>query len=345
MKRKLVSVLLVAGMVVTMLVGCGSDNSSGSASTTTSNETTGEVVSTEESTDGESLSITVLMKTNTGEFWQTVQAGAQQAGVDFGAKVSVAACDTESDFEQQIQLIEDAVTQGANAIAFATLDTDALVPTVEAAAEKGVVFVTFNSELNSELPKTHVATDNWAAGEMAGEAIAQACGGTGLYAIIGSSEGVKNNRDRAEGAAAYIEANYPDMELIAIQYANNDLSTAIGLANDFMTTYPEIAAIYSNNETTTVGVATAIEERGKVGTLVHIGFDSADQTIAYLESGTTQAIVTQVPYNMGYLAVQYAVDAAKGVEISEAVIDTGCALITLENLYDDEIQAIVNPLD
>lgn len=347
MKRKLVAVLMVVGLLSTMVAGCGSSDSSDSTDATTE-EATEEVADATEEVVEESADpykITVIMKSNAAEFWQTVQAGAEQAAIDFGVEVFVTATDTETDFEQQIQIIEDAATQGADAIALATLDSDAMVPTIDEVAAEGVAIVTFNSELNSDSVYAHVATDNYAAGEIAGEALAQACGGTGQYAIIGAFEGVQNNKDRAVGAADYIEANYPDMELISIQYANGDLSTAISLANDLMTAYPDIAAIYSNNETCTIGVATAIEERGKEGEVINIGFDSADQTIAYIESGTTQALVTQVPYQMGYLAVQYAIDAIEDVAIDETVIDTGSALITTDNLYDDDIQAIVNPLD
>jgi ribose transport system substrate-binding protein len=284
------------------------------------------------------------MKSFAGDFWKTVQLGAEQAGKDFGVTVMVNGCDAETNFEQQIKQVEDSVTKGADAIAFSTLDSEALVPTVEAAAEKGVKFITFNSQINSEIPLAHVATDNWAAGELAGKALGEATGGKGKYAIIGAVEGVKNNRDRSDGAADYIAKNFPDMELITIQYSDNDLQKAIAIANDLMTSNPDIAGFFSNNETTTIGVATALNERGKAGEIKHIGFDSSDQTIAQLQEGVTQAIVTQVPFQMGYLAVQYAIDAINGAEMEKS-IDTGVALITLDNLNDEDIQKIVNPLN
>ncbi len=287
--------------------------------------------------------VAVLMKSFVGDFWKTVEAGAYAAGEELGVRVTVDGADTETNIEQQIQQVENAMQRRADAIAIAVLDTEALVPVMDSAAERGIVTLTFNGLLNTDTTVTHVATDNWAAGEMAGEALAQLLGGEGKVAIIGAAEGVKNNRDRSDGAAEVIES-YPGMDVISIQYAENDLNKTISIANDIMSANPDLAGFFSNNETTTVGVATALKERGMDGQIGHIGFDASEQTIAQLYDGVTGGFVTQDPFNMGYLAVVKAVDAING-ESMEAIIDTGAQLVTLENVEDPAIQKILYPFD
>lgn len=288
--------------------------------------------------------VAMIMKSYSGDFWKTVELGALDAGKELGVKVTVEAPDTETNMEQQIKLIENAVTKGADVLAISVLDTKAMVPAIEQAATAGVKIITFNSMVDSDLPLTHVATDNWAAGELAGKALGEILGGTGKYAVLGAVQGVKNNRDRSDGAVAYIKEHYPDMELITIRYTDNDLNNALAITSDIITSNPDIKGFFSNNETTTIAVSIILEEKNKVGQIKQIGFDATPQTIGALENGIISAIVTQVPYQMGYISVKSAVDTLAGKSLP-AVIDTGVALITMDNLYNDDMQKIINPLN
>lgn len=286
--------------------------------------------------------IAMFPKAYIGDFWKSVEAGAQKAAADLGVTITFEGPESETDLEGQIMLIENAIIKGADVIAVAPLDSVGVVPVIETANEKGIPVVTFNSKLESDIPLTHVATDNWAAGEMAGKALGEALNGKGKYAVIGAVESVKNNRDRSDGAVDYISKNFPDMELVTIQYTDGDMTKALSAGSDIITANPDIAGFFTNNETTTIALATVLQEKGLAGKITHVGFDATTQTVGYIEDGTTLAIVTQVPFNMGYIAVEKALAAYKD-ETLEPIYDTGVALVTSENLKTDEIQSIVNP--
>lgn len=292
--------------------------------------------------EDDDIYIAMFPKGYTGDFWKSVEAGAQQAAEDLGVTITFEGPQSETDLEGQIRLIENAIIKEPDVIAIAPLDSIGNVPVIESANEKGIKVITFNSKLESDIPLTHVATDNWVAGEMAGQKLGELLGGQGKYAVIGAVESVKNNRDRSDGAVSYIEENYPDMELITIQYTEGDLNRALSAASDIITANPDIAGFFTNNETTTIGLATVLQEKGLAGEIVHVGFDATLQTVGYLEDGTTAAIVSQNPYNMGYMAVEKALAAYNG-EALEPEYDTGVAMVTVENLYDADIQQIVDP--
>ena len=298
--------------------------------------------SSEKKSAGETY-VAVIMKSYSGDFWKTVELGALTAGKDLGIKVTVEAPDTETNMEQQIKMVENAVTKGAKVIAISVLDSKAMIPAIEQAVSSGVKIITFNSKIDSELPLTHVATDNWAAGELAGKALGEALGGKGKYAILGAVQGVKNNRDRSDGAADYIKKNFPEMELITIRYTDNDLNNALAITSDLITAIPDIKGFFSNNETTTIAVSIVLEEKNKIGVIKQVGFDATPQTIGALENKIISAIVTQVPFKMGYVAVESALNALDGKTLPP-VTDTGVALVTMENLNSAEIQKIINPL-
>ena len=290
----------------------------------------------------EEIYIAMFPKAFIGDFWKAVEAGANKAAADLGVRITFDGPDSETDLEGQIMLIENAIIKEADVIAIAPLDSIGNVPVIESASEKGIKVITFNSKLESDIPMTHVATDNWAAGEMAGKALGETLGGKGKFAIIGAVESVKNNRDRSDGAASYIAANFPEMELIQIQYCEGDMTKALAIGSDIITANPDIAGFFTNNETTTIALATVLEEKGLQGQIAHVGFDATLQTAGYLSDGTTSAIVTQVPFNMGYLAVEKALAAYNG-ESLESIYDTGVALVTPENVDSEEMQSIIKP--
>ena len=297
----------------------------------------------EEEKDYSDVNIAVFCKAFIGDFWQSVTAGCEAAAADYNVNITVDGMSSETDLDGQVRLIENAINKGVDVIVLAPIDSVGNVPVVEMAAEKGIKVITFNSKLESDIPLTHVATDNWAAGELGGQALGEAMGGEGKYAVIGAVESVKNNRDRSDGCTSYIEEHFPDMELITVQYCEGDMNKALSIATDLITANPDLKGFFTNNETTTIALATVLAEQGLKGEIIHVGFDATIQTADYLRDGTTAAIVTQVPYNMGYIAVEKALAAYDGEELEETY-DTGVALATPENVDSEEIQSIINPL-
>ena len=274
-----------------------------------------------------------------GEFWASVMAGAERACEEFGLVYTIDGPATETSYEQQIAMVEDAITKGADAICIAVCDSEALVPTLEAAAAKGIKIILFNTTCNYD-GLTFIATDNYEAGRLGGKALGEALGGEGKVCLLGSQETVPSNVARCEGARDYIEENFPNMEVVDIQYCDGDMEKALTISNDWITAIPDLAGIFSNNDFSTIAAANIIEERGRVGEIVHVGFDATETNVVYLESGTTTAIVTQDPSDIGYQSVVSAVKALEGESLPEN-IGTNIVVVTKDNLNDADIRAIL----
>ncbi len=352
--KKLLALALALVMTASV-VGCASTTETATTTTTTTTAaetteaapaeeaaTTEEAAPAAEATSDDPYVIDVFMKSNAGDFWVALSTGAMTAAADLGVEVSVFACDTETNYEQQTQQVESSISRGVDAIAIACLDTEAIVPVVEQANDAGIKVLTFNSMLNTDVVYAHIATDNWVAGEMAGKALGEAMGGTGTYCVLGAAEGVQNNRDRSDGCIAYITENFPDMELISNQYMDNDMTIATAIVNDWITANPDLGGIFANNENGTIAVATVLQERSKVGEIINVGFDATVQTVSQIDNGITAALVSQQPFMMGYLAVTKAVDVLNGVEV-ESLIDTGALLVDASNTTSDDVNAIIYP--
>lgn len=330
--KKLVAMIATTAVLAVSVVGCGSGGQ-GSGDSSGGN------------TEGkkDETYIAVISKGYQHEFWKTVEQGTQKAAEELGIKVTFEGPDSETEVDKQIEMVENAITKQADAIMLAPLDNKALLPVVQKAEEKGIPVITFDSNLDSDIQKSFVATDNKAAGAIAAKEMAKQIGEKGKVAIVAHNEGTSTAQERRDGFKEEIEKNYKDIEIVSIQYSDGDHAKALAKATDIMTANPDLKGLYATNEGAVVGVATAVKEKGKADDITLIGFDSSDQEIAFLQEKIIDGFVVQNPYNMGYLGVKAANDALEGKTV-EKRIDTGATYVSLDNFEDEEIQKLLYPL-
>lgn len=288
----------------------------------------------------EAYNVALFTMSASGEFWSTVMNGARDAAEELGIEYTIDGPDSETSFEQQISMVETAITRGVDAICIAVCDAEALIPVLEQAAGMGIKIILFNTTCNYE-GETFIATDNFMAGQLGGEALAQYASSEGQYVCLGSAETVESNRARIDGAIDWISTNAPDMTLVDTQYCDNDLERGMAIVNDWITANPDLKAIFSNNDTTTIAVANVLQERDMVGKIVHVGFDATETNVVYLEQDITSAIITQDAYDIGYQSIEAAVTVLDGGTV-EPNIATNVAVVTKENLNDEDIRKILN---
>lgn len=271
MKRVLAIVLSLL-LVFSMIACSNQSDTAQNAGTQGSSNAAG---SSSNAGNADPWNVAVFTMSGSGEFWASVMAGAERACEEFGLVYTIDGPATETSYEQQIAMVEDAITKGADAICIAVCDSEALVPTLEAAAAKGIKIILFNTTCNYD-GLTFIATDNYEAGRLGGKALGEALGGEGKVCLLGSQETVPSNVARCEGARDYIEENFPNMEVVDIQYCDGDMEKALTISNDWITAIPDLAGIFSNNDFSTIAAANIIEERGRVGEIVHVGFDATE---------------------------------------------------------------------
>lgn len=292
---------------------------------------------------GKDVYIAVISKGFQHEFWQTVKLGSDTAAEELGVKSTFEGPANESMIAEQIDMVENAITKKATAILLAALDTEALIPVVEKAKSKGIPVVMFDSNVNSDIPLSFVATDNKAAGGVAAEQLGKQLGGKGVVGIVAHNAGTSTAQQRRDGFIEKMKEMYPDIKLLEPVYSDGDHQRAMDKATDMMQSNPNLAAIYATNEGSAIGVATAVDAKGKGGKVKVVGFDSSEAEIAFLKSGVVQGFVVQNPFNMGYLGVKALYDVLEGKTIDNR-IDTGATYVTLENLESEKVQKLLNPL-
>jgi len=291
--------------------------------------------------ESQKLRILVAPQSVVASFWVTVKAGADSAGKELGIDVIWKGPPTEADVDNQISILEDYINQGIDAIVLAALDSKALIPIVKRAVSRNIAMILIDSGIDSDDPASFIATDNVLGANMAARMLAKLIGFRGKVALIPFFPGTSTSIHREKGFKEEI-AKYPDIELVAVQYSQNDMAVAMAVTENILTAFPDIDGIFAANEPGAIGASQAILARGLAGKVKIVGFDAAPNEIDALKKNIIQALIVQNPFKMGYLGVKYAVDVIHGKKVPERV-NTGVTIVTNENLYNDEIQKLLFP--
>jgi ribose transport system substrate-binding protein len=295
------------------------------------------------------LSIAVIPKGTTHEFWNAIHAGAVKAERELnasGVKVAITWKGPlrEDDREQQVQVVEGFLSQGVSGIVLAPLDDKALVRPVEEAKRAGIPTVVIDSGLATTEIVSFVATDNVKGGELAADRMGELVGGKGKVLLLRYQEGSASTTEREQGFLNRLKEKYPGITLISSeQYAGPTRDTGKRASENLLNRYgSDLQGVFCVNESSTHGMLLALQDIGKAGVIKFIGFDASQTFVDAIEAGQMHGLVVQNPMNMGYLGVLRMVDHLKGRPV-EPRIDTGVWMITKENMKQPETAELLHP--
>ena len=294
------------------------------------------------------LTVAVIPKGTTHNFWQSIHAGAEKAAQELDVNVIWRGPLREDDRASQISEVEGFITRGVAGIALAPLDEAALALPVQDAQRQGIPVVIFDSGLKGSDYVSFVATDNRVGGRLAAEHIAKRLNGKGKVVLLRYAEGHDSTGQREEG---FLEAlgKYPGIQVVSSnQYVGADVEGAYRRGEALLSNYRNrdgslgVDAIFTVNESSTFAIMRVLQDHGWAGKTVFVGFDASDNLVKGLESGQIDALVVQDPVKMGYLAVKTLVSHIRGEPV-EKRIDTGVHLATRENMNSPEIKELLSP--
>ncbi len=289
------------------------------------------------------LTLAVVPMGTTHEFWKAIHAGALTAARERGVEVIWKGPLKEDDRNEQIQIVETLTNAGIDALVLTPMDDKALVRPVEEAARLGIPTVIYNSGLSSASQVAYISTDNYKGGVVAADRIGELLKGRGTAILIRVIASVEGSTKREQGFLDTLRSKYPNIRILSDnQYAGVTTETAYQTAENLLNRFPQVDAVFTPNESTTFGALRAIEDHGRAGRIVHVGFDSSRKLIEALEAGRLMGLVLQDPFQMGYKSVSTAVAHLRG-EPYEKSVDTGVFLATPENRRDPLISRLLKP--
>lgn len=292
------------------------------------------------------LRLAVIPKGTTHEFWKSVHAGAVKAARELDVDIVWKGPLKEDDLKSQVDLVQSFTAQHVSGILLAPLNDKALVSSVNGATGANIPVVIFDSALSGGKTVSFVATDNRAAGRLAGERMAELLAEKGKVVVLRYQEGSASTHEREEG---FLEAvkKHPGLEIVSDnQYGGATTESAFSASESLLLAKSAssggINGVFAPNESTTFGMLLALEKANLAGKLKFVGFDASDKLVQAVRAGQIDALVLQNPFNMGYLSVKAMVSHVRGEKV-EPRTDTGAQLVDKANLEKPEIHELIKP--
>ncbi len=298
----------------------------------------------------EDLTIAVIPKGTTHIFWESVHAGALKASKELGIQIRWVGPEKEDDRQQQIAVVDNQVLNQVSGIVLAPLDAMALRRPVRDAVARSVPVIIIDSALHEseDIYTSFIATDNREGGRIAGRKIGEALTGAGRVVLLRYMEGSASTNNREQG---FLEAltEHPDIAVVSDeQYAGATRAQAQQASENLLIRFKDaqgnltVDGIFCPNASSTYGMLQALRRHRLAGKVVFVGFDSDEPLIKALEQGEIAGLVVQNPFNMGYLGVKSMLDFLNGKPVAKR-IDTGVTYVSIENLFDPDIQQLIDP--
>ncbi|MCW2725257.1 MAG: sugar transporter [Frankiales bacterium] len=289
--------------------------------------------------------VDVIIKASDSSFWQVMLAGAKQAGGDFGINVSTFGPTSETNIDEQVQLVENSISRGVQGIVLAPNSSSALNSAIARARQAGIKVITVDTRVTTP-SEGFIGTDNVKAGSQAGSRMCDLLKAqnktSGAVLVESSVAGIQSLVDRDKGFRQGLAAGCPQVNASLQRFNNNDIGTAASQVNDALTANSNLLGVFADNNTSGVGAARAIKDNNAVGRIPVVAFDSDPQENAALGAGTINALVVQNPYFFGYQGVLAAGMATVG-RIPPREIDPGAVVADKSNMNQAEVKSLLEP--
>lgn len=293
------NLLFAAFALVFVLAACSLEN--GSSSNNGNKATT-----------NDTLTIGLSISTLNNPFFVTLSEGAQAKADELGAKLTVA--DAQDNASKQTSDVEDLIQQGVDLLLINPVDSAAVASAVEAANAAGIPVITVDRTSEGGEVVSHIASDNTAGGELAGEYLAELVGKGAKIVELEGVAGSSAARDRGDGFNKAIDGQ---LKVVAKLTANFNRAEGLTVMENILQANPNVVGVFAHNDEMALGAVEAIAATGK--DIKVIGFDATDDAQAAVKAGTLAATVAQKPEEIGSKAIETAILYLKGETVDASI--------------------------
>lgn len=302
------------------------------------------------------LSIKLISKGFTHQFWQAVKAGAETQAAAMNAKITFEGPAAETEIDKQLEMLDAAIAVKPDAIGYAALGVEQSLSHLKKAKEAGIPVYMFDTGAggsnannaatllgpNSDIALGLAATDSKGAGAMAAKTMNKLLKGKGTVLVVGHSQTNQTGIDRRDGFVNQIK-KYKGIKLLKVQYVEGgDQTKTAELVQTALIANKNITGIFATNEGTAIGAGKAlIALKKKKGSVKLIGFDSGAAQKAAITSGVQSGAITQDPIGIGKKVVEALVNYVRSNKVPAPFINTGFHYYDAKNINNADIAAVL----
>jgi ABC-type sugar transport system, periplasmic component len=243
------------------------------------------------------------------EFIKALVESMQEKADELNVELIV--MDSQDQIENQLNQVDNLISQKVDAIILNAVDFVGSSPAVERIKAAGIPLVEAITFTQNEDYDVFVGTDPEQSGIMMGELLAEFLDGKGNVALLQGQIGHSAEITRGAGLQKALFDKYPDVKLITQQTANWNRDEAMSITEDWLQRFPEINAIAAQNDEMAMGALQAVEAAGRTDIIV-VGIDGIPDAMKAVKEGRLAATVLDNVTEEGKRAVEVAVGLIEG---------------------------------
>ena len=244
-------------------------------------------------------------------FFEAANKGAEEAAKELGDVEIIYTGPTDTTAEGQIEVINSLIAQKVDAIAISANDTDALVPTLKKAMDRGITVISWDSGVAPEGRQMHLnPSSSPLIGNMIIKLAADHLPEGGEVAVLSATTTSTNQNTWIEEMNK-VAGSYPKVKVVGTVYGDDLADKSYREAQGLMQTYPDLKAIIAPTSVGIVAAAQAVTDAGKIGQVNVTGLGLPSEMAGHVKSGASQSFAIWNPIDLGYSATMLAYHLAK----------------------------------
>ena len=246
-------------------------------------------------------------------FFEAANKGAQEAAAELGDVEVIYTGPTSTTAEGQIEVINALIAQKVDAIAVSANDTDALVPALKKAQQRGITVISWDSGVAAEGRSVHLnPSSNALIGNMCVKMAADVLpSGKGDVAILSATPTSTNQNIWIEEMKKALP-NYAGVNLVKTVYGDDLADKSYRETVGLLKSNPEVKAIIAPTSVGIVAAAQAVADQGKIGEVMVTGLGLPSEMAGHIDSGASKSFAIWNPIDLGYSATMIAYNLATG---------------------------------
>jgi ribose transport system substrate-binding protein len=244
----------------------------------------------------------------------------------------------ELDPAKQNNQLADFAAQGYDAVFLNPVDSKAAGEGVKKAHEAGIPVFTFDVEVTDTEAKdmivSHIGSDNYQGGQLAGESMMKVTGDSGKIALITYPE-VTSAMHRRDGFLEYLKEHNSKLAVVTELTGKGNRNDGYAVATDILQAHPDLVGIFAINDPSALGAYAAVAKAGKQNQITIIGFDASPAGKQAVFEKQLYDTPQQFPREMAKGTVAAFVKYMNGEEVARLTF-IPCAHYYYEDAVSDE---------
>ncbi|MDW3183708.1 rhamnose ABC transporter substrate-binding protein [Roseobacter sp.] len=291
----------------------------------------------------DNMRIALVVKALGIGFFEAAAEGAQEAADELGGVEVIYTGPTDTTAEGQIEVINALIAQNVDAIAVSANDTDALVPALKRAMQRGITVISWDSGVAEEGRQMHLnPSSNALIGNMIIKLAADHLPEGGDVAVLSATTTSTNQNIWIEEMTK-VMGDYPGINVVSTVYGDDLADKSYREAQGLMQSFPDLDAIIAPTSVGIVAAAQAVADAGKIGEVNVTGLGLPSEMAGAIESGASQSFAIWNPIDLGYSATMIAHALASGAATAEPGAEISIGRVGTITLDDTNAAAMADP--